>query len=296
MSIARTLVNKLSDTQKQEIKNFLFKLRNIYYRTQKKSHSREDFQQFLRHNFFLTEGDSVLIHSSMDRLAIWGLNAFEIIKALQSIVGPEGTLVMPTFPTRDSETYLENYKPFNVSRTPSQMGLLTEVFRRMPNVIRSLDPIRPFSALGPKAEEYCSEQHLSLFSYDEKSPLFKVANDKGKMVGLGAPLHNFTFVHTIENVMGSAFPVDIYNDKVFKLEVIDTNKQSLKVEKKIVKNSITKYRNIEKFARNFDKEILHQFKYKFSPYFFCAARSFMDVYINLAKKNITIYPPRFNRN
>src|SRR5579862_6001107 len=77
--------------------------------------------------------DVLMVHSAYDRLLpMYVGNPQELVKELISFCGPERTLVMPAFclggRLRDKRTYYET-RAFDVKRTASEMGLLTEIFR-----------------------------------------------------------------------------------------------------------------------------------------------------------------------
>lgn len=59
----------------------------------------------------------------------------DTIKAFQSVLGEKGTLVMPAF----NWDYCSG-KDFDVNKTPSQVGRLTEIFRTSPGVLRTSKP------------------------------------------------------------------------------------------------------------------------------------------------------------
>ena len=106
---------------------------------------------------------------------------------------------MPTFPFLGKQLhYVEKGQKFDVVRTPSQVGLITEVFRRMPGVVRSLHPTHSFAAWGRHAEELVSTHHLG-GTFDEKSPIFRLQDYDGLVVGLGTGLRDsFTILHVAE--------------------------------------------------------------------------------------------------
>ncbi len=72
------------------------------------------------------------------------------------------TLVMPAFyfgtTTYDFGTYYKKHY-FDVKKTISQMGLLTELFRRKPGVKRSIHPTHSVCAYGLLAEEITKGHH-----------------------------------------------------------------------------------------------------------------------------------------
>ena len=83
----------------------------------------------------VTPGATIMVHASVDDLArrVPELNPLEIVRLLEELVGEEGTIVVPTFPFQGRQIdYVRSDPVFDVRRTPSQMGLLTEMFRRLP--------------------------------------------------------------------------------------------------------------------------------------------------------------------
>jgi aminoglycoside 3-N-acetyltransferase len=237
----------------------------------------------------ISAGDHIMIHSSYEALIYWGLNPVEIIDALKNIITPEGIILMPTFVTRNSKDYIKKCNNYNVNRTSSQSGLLSEIFRRQKDVVRSLDPLKPVAAWGNMANEYIKDHHLSVYSYDEESPLFKLCQNNGKVIGLGAPIQNLTLVHTVENIMGESFPIKVYDERVYDFIVVDKQKNTITVKKKILNNPYSRSMNISKFCRNLDKGITKSFLHHFTSYFSCNAKLFLENSIDLAKNGITIY-------
>ncbi len=67
-----------------------------------------------------------------------------LIAALQTALGPEGTLVMPSMSSDDDH-------PFDPKTTPcAEMGVVAETFWRVPGVLRSDSP-HAFAAIGSQA-------------------------------------------------------------------------------------------------------------------------------------------------
>ncbi len=107
----------------------------------------------------------LMVHSSFDGfLPMYKGSAKDLVSALIDFCGPNRTLVMPSFVmggrTYDTAAYFRS-RPFDVRRTPSDMGLVAEVFRRTPNVLRSLHPTCSVCALGPLGKELTTGHHLS---------------------------------------------------------------------------------------------------------------------------------------
>ncbi len=79
--------------------------------------------------------------------------------ALREVLGPEGTLVVPTFTTQVARRNL----PFVVEETVPNYGLLPEHVFRRPDFLRSLHPLWSVAACGPLAREVCRSGGTSNF-------------------------------------------------------------------------------------------------------------------------------------
>jgi aminoglycoside N3'-acetyltransferase len=150
----------------------------------------------------ITPGATVMLHSSMDEVArrVPKLDALTLVQVLQDILGQEGTLLMPTFPFLGSQLrYAETHDSFDPVRTPSRVGLATEVFRRMPGVVRSLHPTHPIAGWGRDAADLLATHHLGP-TFGPHSPLYKLRERAGLVVGLGTGLSSFTILHVAEEL------------------------------------------------------------------------------------------------
>jgi len=95
------------------------------------------------------EKDSVLlVHSSLKALGYIDGGADTVIDSLHAII-PDGTLVMPTLSQKNWETVFEDW---HLDR-PSEVGLITEVFRRRENSLRSDNATHSVAASGRNAAD-----------------------------------------------------------------------------------------------------------------------------------------------
>ncbi len=164
--------------------------------------SSAEFAQLLA-TLGICPGATVMVHSSMDQIArrVPDLNAFTLIRLLQQLLGPEGTLLMPTFPFQGTQRqYVDGHDTFDPKKTPSQVGLVTEVFRRMPGVLRSLHPTHPVAAWGQHAGDLVATHHLGT-TFGPTSPIYKLREHRGLVVGLGTSMgESFTIQHVAEEL------------------------------------------------------------------------------------------------
>jgi aminoglycoside 3-N-acetyltransferase len=151
----------------------------------------------------VASGATVLVVSGMETLGrrVRGLKPLTLIQLLQHRLGDEGTLLMPTFSFRGRQRdYADRYHAFDVRKTPSQSGLVTEVFRRMPGVARSLHPTHSIAGWGKHAADLVATHHLGT-TFGPTSPMYKLGQQGGLVVGLGAlPRNTFTILHVPEEL------------------------------------------------------------------------------------------------
>ncbi len=163
-------------------------------------------------------GSKVMIHSSFSALGEMRGGPEAVSKALMRLVTPKGLLLMPAFNFYN----FDEDGVFDPEKTRSRCGTLTETFRKMPGVLRSLNPTNSFAAWGAAAEEYVSRHHeVSVMGAD--SPLGKLERDNGLIVMIECPA-SATFMHVVEftnNVkcfdqFGEEYPVRLPGGKVRK--------------------------------------------------------------------------------
>jgi aminoglycoside 3-N-acetyltransferase len=141
-------------------------------------------------------GDTVLVHSSYKSLGpvIGGPTA--VVDALMDALGPQGTLIMPTF----NFGFCEG-EPFDARTTPSRMGVLSELVRNDPNSTRVEHPIYSFAVLGARVEEAASISDPS--SYGADSLFGHLCKWDGKIMIIGLSYNDsMTFFHHVEELQG----------------------------------------------------------------------------------------------
>jgi aminoglycoside 3-N-acetyltransferase len=167
----------------------------------KRALSTNEFAELLT-ELGVATGATVMVHSSMDEIArrVPSVTPLRFIGMLLDLLGPEGTLLMATFPFLGRQLdYVNTHQVFDPRKTPSQVGLITETFRRMPGVIRSLHPTHPIAARGKHAREL-TESHPLGSTFGETSPLFKMQHFGGLVIGLGTGFRRFTILHVPEEL------------------------------------------------------------------------------------------------
>ncbi|MGC9318982.1 MAG: AAC(3) family N-acetyltransferase [Armatimonadota bacterium] len=114
---------------------------------------REDIARGLR-EVGLGAGDTAIVHSSLSSMGWVEGGAETVIDAFLDVLDPEqGTLVVPTLCQRDLE---RRFEIWDIERSPSDVGAITEAGRRHPDAIRSDHPTHSVAAIGAHAEQITS--------------------------------------------------------------------------------------------------------------------------------------------
>jgi len=143
-------------------------------------------------------GMTLCVHSSLGRLGHVEGGADAVVDALLEEVGAEGCVVMPTFPiVRSMQELIDSGKTFDVRQTPSRMGVVTEVFRKRPDVRRSHHPTNSMAACGRGAEALLQGHELSRTPYGFATPYGRLAASSDAFV-LMLETHVHSLLHHVQ--------------------------------------------------------------------------------------------------
>ena len=148
-------------------------------------------------------GDILLVHSSLRAIGPVEGGAATVLAALREALGPEGTLLMPSFPSGLEYDFATSGYTFDVRNTPSGCGYLTEYFRNQPGVIRSWSPTHSLAAEGPLAATLLQDHEKCSVTAGKGSPFQKLIEHHGKILMLGPTRHSNTTMHYLENTGGA---------------------------------------------------------------------------------------------
>lgn len=141
-------------------------------------------------------GDGLLVHSALQFLGRPEGGTGIYFEALCSILGPGGTLVVPTF-----HFAFAKGQPYDPESTPSQgMGIFSEYVRQQPGARRTPHPIQSLAAIGRFAEDLCGRDTLSAF--DPGSAFERMLELDFKLLLLGADIQAASMVHYSEQRAG----------------------------------------------------------------------------------------------
>ena len=146
----------------------------------------------------ISYGDTLLIHSSLSSF----LNKFkekkifispdDILDSFISAAGTKGTLLFPTY-----NFGFTKGKIFDIRKTRSETGILTETARLRKDSVRTGHPLFSFAVIGYHRDIFRKLNNYSAFGSD--SPFAKLLELDGKIAALNVAGENcMTFYHFVE--------------------------------------------------------------------------------------------------
>lgn len=141
-------------------------------------------------------GSALMVHSSLSAYGYVEGGAATVVAALREVLGPRGTLLMPTH----SNSIL-GVAPYDPASSPSNTGAVTEYFRKLPGVIRGAHPTHSVAGIGPAAADMVGSQRV------DQAPLARDGfwgrlYDAGGDVLLLCPIRSATAFHVGETWLG----------------------------------------------------------------------------------------------
>ena len=213
-------IKKTYRTGRRRLKSLVRRCESFYLRTFR-SFGQEDLLAHLK-EIGLRSGDRVLVHGSFDSFGGFRGTPSDVLKALRSAVGSTGLVMMPTTPFSGlALDYALSGAVLDVRKTPSRMGILSEVFRRSPDVVRSVHPTHPVAIWGADAKEWSLGHAQAKTPCGAGSPYRKLLDAQGRVLFLGTGIESLTFLHALEEIYESKLPKSPFTSKVFHLKTRD---------------------------------------------------------------------------
>lgn len=248
---------------------------------------RVHLEQTVGHDY-----EILMVHSSVNHMQpMYDGDAMQLLKMLMAFCGPDRTLVMPAFYFGDAQLddVVASYRGtplFDVRRTPSQMGLVTELFRRSRGVLQSLHPTHRVAALGPLAAEITAGHLTAGSTFGRGTPFDVMAQHDTCILGIGKPFEVLTQVHHVEDLLGDDFPVPGTLATV-PLTLRDADKTEHAFELRWRKYDWP--RNMWTLREFMGPDVLREWQFHHVPLFCTRARPVTDALLAAAENGRTLY-------
>ena len=145
-------------------------------------------------------GDTVLGHFSLSAFGYLEGGAEGLIDTLLEVLGPAGTLMMPTF----TFSYV-GHRPYDPAQSPSRTGAVTDSFWRRDGVLRSGHPTHSFAAAGKHAARLLEDHHCESSALGRQSPAGRLYDLDGKILMFCQPGPNSS-MHCGDQWEGIPYP------------------------------------------------------------------------------------------
>lgn len=154
---------------------------------------------------------TLLIHSSMKSIGPVEGGADTVLDVFSEYM-KDGLLVLPTH----TWSYINAENPkFYVDKSPSCVGILTELFRKRPGVVRSLHPTHSVAALGKDAKEFVAGDEKWDTPCARNSVWGKLLDRKAQIMLLGVDLRRNTFMHGVEEWVDIPGRLTDYHEQLY---------------------------------------------------------------------------------
>lgn len=250
-------------------------------------------------------GDTLFVHSSLKSLGYVEGGAEAVVGALQDAVGPQGTLLLPTYympgGTIQGTCELKDYV-FDARKHGTNMGRLPEAFLASPGTQRSIHPTHSVSAWGKHATYLTEAHHKAPSVFGKGSPwqrFLEIPN--AKVLGLGITMGPVTFYHLLEDTLGDAFPIRVWQDKTYQMPCLDSEGKTWQVPVRPFDPALSERRIDHKLRGDLQEYFKQEFERAGlrvngcvgdADSWYIPAAEFFDHLKYLATKNITIYTPK----
>jgi aminoglycoside 3-N-acetyltransferase len=201
---------------------------------------RRELKDYLR-QIGVVEGALVMAHTSVSQLQFTENNkpvpggflaaANCLVNDLLELVGPTGTLVMPTHAHYQVEDALlpeekrEQAIYYNPQTTSCAVGLANELFWRRKGVLRSMHPYNSLAAYGPLAEELLHDNlnRMKPLPHGVYSGYYRFSQKNGLVISIGVALaDSMTLIHSPEEVRDQEWPIkDFFEERNYLIRIGD---------------------------------------------------------------------------
>ena len=224
--IKDTLKRILSVQRRSQLKKTKRRLISFFKRGGRNKVSLKEFEAILREDIGLKKGDKIFVTSSFGNLNA-DFSPTEAIKLLMKIVTGEGVIMMPYYPPMNSNEWAKRSNTFDMRSTKSGMGVVTNLFSKMPGVQRSIHPVKSVCVWGKDVKSIIEGHEKAETPFYWDSPYGKFLKMGCSTLGLGVT--NNPIFHAIEDVLSQP-KTKYYEKNKYTLRLITDKNKEIEVE------------------------------------------------------------------
>jgi len=176
----------------------------------------------------IVSDDRLLVHSAIQFLGRPAGGAGMYLEALTSIIGPKGTIAVPTF-----NFGFARGEPYDPQNTPSKdMGVFSEFVRQQPSATRTSHPMQSLAVIGNDAQDLTLRDTPCAF--DPGSAFERMLELDFKIIFLGAHISAASIFHYSEqrnkvpyrywkDFLGNVHTPSGWEERTYRMYVRDEN-------------------------------------------------------------------------
>ena len=291
-ALRRTLSQNARNRIKRRIAYTRKQLAPVYRAVYGTFDARDLRNELARH--LPADAEIIMVHCSLNDLEpMYTATPRDLLEELIELVGSDRTLAMPAFFFGEGEADVAaRYRSnplFDARRQVSQMGVLSESFRRRKGVRRSLHPTHSVCALGPLAGLLTEGHHLAHTTFGEGTPFAVMASRRTAIIGIGTEYFRaLTQVHAVEDLLGDRYPLPI-RPTAIPVQLKDFDGKLHSYQLRVADGTIERQTSL--LGHLLDREELVQWTFHGVPLFATSAARVTDVLTDAALRGETIYEP-----
>ena len=120
-----------------------------------------------------------------------------------------------------TEDFVKSGEIFDVNKSASRMGIISEIFRQQKNTLRSSNPAHPILASGDQASWFIEGHDDCIYSCGEGSPFEKLVKVDAKALFFDVHLRFMMFFHYLEHILNEDLPFELYDRTMHQVPIVD---------------------------------------------------------------------------
>ncbi|CDU10772.1 conserved hypothetical protein [Vibrio coralliirubri] len=286
--LRKFLVQLVDDSTKKKLKKTEFRIKKkIVFLLP--SLKEKKFKSILQKDLGLVRGDHLFVHASLS-LINTKLSSLQVLDILLDIVGEKGSVTVPCYPPMSSKKFMLSRSKFNVLKTRSGMGELSEHVRKHPLSIRSLHPTKSIASIGLNREYLTYSVRDNFTAFGVGSPYEKMLDLTPKVLGVGVPMSYLSYVHCAEDMLDNEYPLNVNESDIYTKVCVDEVGQELEVKTKVHDMTVVANANPEKFVSKFlDRNHWKKRNWYMTPFFVVDAQKLTEEIRLQSIKGNTVY-------